>query len=164
MPNENYSMDDIANYLASHAPIECFYVLCSPDNKAILLNFFDAYGKSWTIMEDDDDLFNGAVTFLKKSEAPFFNNRSSMVEFERSMASKIRLSTFRDHVKSKKYALPLRAVVVDFIANGISKDSMLSDLTQLMLEFRSEGKDNDENLIADALDFLVGWCAPHLRI
>jgi hypothetical protein len=69
---------EVRQYLLSHAPIESFYITSE-------INFFDSTGKSWCLMEDDDDLVSDAVEFLKRSGAPCFKDIDTAREFEENM-------------------------------------------------------------------------------
>ncbi|GAA0918763.1 hypothetical protein [Virgisporangium aurantiacum] len=55
----------------------------------------------------------------------------------------------------------LRAAAQDRLAAGESRDRVIEQLTQLVLELRQEQRpDEDEDPVLDVLDMLTGWCAP----
>ncbi len=70
----------IIKYLLQYAPIENFYVFAPPGNA--LLKYFDANGRPWTIMEDDEKLVERAVVFLKASGVKVFEDHAALVQFE----------------------------------------------------------------------------------
>jgi hypothetical protein len=47
--------------------------------------------------------------------------------------------------------------------NG-DRDRLVHELEQLLLEARAEGREADEEVVADVIDFVVGNCSPHMRI
>lgn len=60
--------------------------------------------------------------------------------------------------------LALRAILASRLAAGADREALLVELTDGMLAFHARGQNVQEELLADATDFLVGWCAPHMRL
>ncbi|WP_124823544.1 hypothetical protein [Burkholderia stagnalis] len=77
---------EILEYLLSHAPLERFYIFISPDNGGELMKYFDGSGKSWSIMEDDDEVAACAIEFLKRSSVKSFDDYSRLLQFEQEFA------------------------------------------------------------------------------
>ena len=44
---------------------------------------------------------------------------------------------------------------------GTTHENLYEELSDYMLKLRSQGREEDEDRIADATDYLVGWCGPH---
>lgn len=44
--------------------------------------------------------------------------------------------------------------------SGVSQGEAEQRLTKFMLELRASGREDEEDLIMDVLDCVVGWCAP----
>ena len=57
-----------------------------------------------------------------------------------------------------------RLIVGDLIAGGADREQLLSDLERIRAEFRSVGRDVIEDRVMEIMDFVVGWCGPHMKI
>lgn len=82
------SDDDVLVYLQSHAPLERFYLFRSPKGGGVLMKYFDALGRPWSIMEDDDAFAAQAVDFLRRSGVQIFDDYPALLKFEQEIASK----------------------------------------------------------------------------
>ena len=58
----------------------------------------------------------------------------------------------------------LSAVVKELIAEGQSRASLTDELEGLRTVLRGEGREDDEDVVLEVMDFLSGWCSPHQRI
>ena len=54
----------------------------------------------------------------------------------------------------------LRALVKQYLDDGIRAEQLLEDLTQI----RALVPEHVEELVLDVMDLLVGWCAPEFRL
>ena len=57
--------------------------------------------------------------------------------------------------------MSLRAELIKLRSEGIDKETLKSDL---MLYYQQLETEPEQDIIADAADFLYGWCSPHMRI
>lgn len=73
---------EILAYLESHAPLERFYLFMLGQGDDVLMKYFDASGRSWNIMEDDDETVARVAGFLKRSGVQVFNDYSALLKFE----------------------------------------------------------------------------------
>lgn len=73
---------EILAYLESHAPLERFYLFMPGRGDEVLMKYFDASGRSWNIMEDDDETVARVAEFLKRSGVQVFNDYSALLKFE----------------------------------------------------------------------------------
>jgi len=48
----------------------------------VLMKYLDASGRSWNIMEDDDETVAQAVAFLKRSGVQVFDDYAALLKFE----------------------------------------------------------------------------------
>lgn len=55
----------------------------------VLLKYFDASGKSWNIMEDDDKAVTQVAEFLKRSGVRVFNDYSVLLKFEQESGKRL---------------------------------------------------------------------------
>ena len=70
----------------------------------------------------------------------------------------------RDCAKSADPVEALRECIIGMRSKGVEKASILRDLEALVREFRESGNEKSEDAVTDVMDFLVGWCSPHVRI
>lgn len=82
MTYKKYKEDELQAYLLSHAAIGAFYITCLDSSNDGLISYFDSNGKTWCLMEDDDELVADAVEFLKNHGTPLFDNIGAVQEFE----------------------------------------------------------------------------------
>lgn len=58
----------------------------------------------------------------------------------------------------------LREVVKSLLAASYDRQVVIEDLTAFALELRAAGREADEDIVFDVLDFLTGWCSPHMKL
>jgi hypothetical protein len=68
---------------------------------------------------------------------------------------------FNEALKQENKMVSLRNAVVTLRSEGIDKQTLISELTQYYVETDIEA---DKDVAADILDFLYGYCSPHMRI
>lgn len=73
---------EILAYLESHAPLERFYLFMPGQGDDVLVKYFDDSGRSWNIMEDNDEAVAQVAEFLKRSGVQVFKDYSSLLKFE----------------------------------------------------------------------------------
>lgn len=73
---------EILLYLESHAPLERFYLFMPGQGDGVLMKYFDSSGRSWNIMEDDDETVAQATEFLRRSGVQVFRDYSALLKFE----------------------------------------------------------------------------------
>jgi hypothetical protein len=60
--------------------------------------------------------------------------------------------------------MTLHGALVQLRTQGIEKVVLLAGLETLRQSFRDQLDEENEDLVMDAMDFLVGWCSSHMRI
>ena len=60
--------------------------------------------------------------------------------------------------------MALRSALSARLAAGADRAVLESELLTDILALRAEGREAEEELLADVSDFLVGWCAPHMAL
>ena len=60
--------------------------------------------------------------------------------------------------------LALRQAVADELQRGADRSELNVLLTDEMLTLRAAGREDDEEIVTSVLEFLVGWCSPHMAI
>ncbi len=64
----------------------------------------------------------------------------------------------RDPVKE------LRDLSLHLLANGQTRDTILNLFERARQQLRQTGRETEEDAVMDAMDFLVGWCSPHMKL
>jgi hypothetical protein len=54
----------------------------------------------------------------------------------------------------------LRGLVAEWRREGKSQVEVYDAFESFILALRSEGREADEDLVGDALDYIWGWCSP----
>jgi hypothetical protein len=67
-------------------------------------------------------------------------------------------------LRSAEPVFGLRAFAGDLLAQGMSREEVLSALEAVRRRLREGGRDADEDAVMDVMDFVVGWCSPHMRL
>ncbi|AGY60437.1 hypothetical protein GKIL_4191 [Gloeobacter kilaueensis JS1] len=71
---------------------------------------------------------------------------------------------FMRAVEGDNPVLQLRKTVETTLLEGVPYKSALALLDELFDYYRSEENEESENVVADVMDFLIGWCSPHMKI
>jgi hypothetical protein len=50
------------------------------------------------------------------------------------------------------------------LADGTEREAILAELERLRTVLRECGRSDDEDIVLDAMDFLVGWCSPQMKL
>ena len=58
----------------------------------------------------------------------------------------------------------LHKVVVGLLEQGFSHAELLAQLEKYRDTLRAAERETDEDVILDVMDFLTGWCSPHMRL
>ncbi len=61
-------------------------------------------------------------------------------------------------------ALELRSVIMRLNSQGLTKETLLERLERTRETLREAGRERDEDLVLDVMDFLAGWCSPHMKL
>lgn len=65
---------------------------------------------------------------------------------------------------SERPVLDLRTLVQTLVQQGSSPEAVLADLESLRSRLRAGGREADEDVVLEVMDFVVGFCSPHMRI
>ena len=58
----------------------------------------------------------------------------------------------------------LAAMVKANLVAGQSRTDALAELTRFREELASAGRDEDEDVVLEVMDYLTGWASPHLKL
>jgi hypothetical protein len=74
------------------------------------------------------------------------------------------INSLKQGVAAGKDLLLLRDEVAALISETKDREFVYSALEQMRAEFRNSDDERSEDLVVDLMTFLVGWCAPHMRL
>lgn len=66
--------------------------------------------------------------------------------------------------RDNSYRALFIVVKADVHERGVDKELVIETMTELMLRLRVEGRELEEDAVADVLDCLCGFCPKHSRI
>jgi hypothetical protein len=58
----------------------------------------------------------------------------------------------------------LRNLVVHLLSEGQTREAILGLLERVRQQLRQADRETDEHAVMDVMDFLVGWCSPHVKL
>jgi hypothetical protein len=58
----------------------------------------------------------------------------------------------------------LRDLALHLLAGGQTREAILELLERARQELRLANRETDEDAVMDVMDFLVGWCSPHMKL
>lgn len=58
----------------------------------------------------------------------------------------------------------LRAWIEELISQGMSREDILGIMEKARRELRQSDREKEEETLMDAMDWLVDWCSPHMRL
>jgi hypothetical protein len=58
----------------------------------------------------------------------------------------------------------LRTLAQRLLERGEAREAVLSLFERARQQLRVADRENDEDAVTDVMDFLVGWCSPHLKL
>jgi secreted trypsin-like serine protease len=71
---------------------------------------------------------------------------------------------YEQSLNSARPAEQLYAYVKGLLEQGYERDSILADLEALFVSLQEQGRETEQEAVADVLDCLTNWCAPGLAI
>jgi hypothetical protein len=60
--------------------------------------------------------------------------------------------------------LQLRDVAGAMLRAGRPRDDVLADFETARSLLRQAGREADEDAVMDVMDFITGWCSPHVKL
>ena len=58
----------------------------------------------------------------------------------------------------------LRSVAQNLRSEGEGRDAILELFERSRRELRESNREPEEDLLMEAMDFVVGWCSPHMKM
>ena len=73
-------------------------------------------------------------------------------------------AAFEEALAAPKPTLALRDAVVQSRTAGVERDAVERQLRALREHLQRAGRDTDEDVVLEVMDFLAGWSSPHMKI
>jgi hypothetical protein len=67
-------------------------------------------------------------------------------------------------LRSTEPVAELRQLIPQFLADGQTREAILELLERARQQLRQADRETDEDAVMDGMDFLVGWCSPHMKL
>ena len=71
---------------------------------------------------------------------------------------------FEEALASSHPLWELRGVVRGLLADGHGREDVLADFERFRLVLQAAEREADEDIVLEVMDFLAGWCSPHVRL
>jgi hypothetical protein len=81
-----------------------------------------------------------------------------------SMSATAARASYEEALASSDPVERLRKAVAHELSVGTERDAVYQALDRLRLDLRRGGRDAEEDIVMDVMDFLTGWCSPHRRL
>ncbi|MGH3112273.1 MAG: hypothetical protein ACRDOP_02265 [Gaiellaceae bacterium] len=65
---------------------------------------------------------------------------------------------------SEKPLERLRRAVARELDAGVPRERLVAQLKDLRADLRASGREDDEDVVLEVMDFLTGWSSPHMRL
>ena len=76
-----------------------------------------------------------------------------------------RLTDYEQQLASENPLRELRnSVAHQLHEEHVPRDEVLRRLDTIRRELRAAGREEDEDIVMDVMDFVVGWCSPRQRL
>lgn len=74
-----------------------------------------------------------------------------------------RISELVSSTPPARLMFPLRDVARDALAQGYEKDALIEDFESVRVRLDEQGEEEREDAVMEVMDFLYGWCSPHMK-
>jgi hypothetical protein len=71
---------------------------------------------------------------------------------------------FEQALHAKEPVHELRSLALRLSAQGCDKTTLVDKFEQVRQQLRQDDREADEDAVMDVLDFLTGWCSPHMKL
>jgi len=78
----SFDQDYIMQYLQSYSDLDSFYIFCVNGAEPGLIHYFDIEGESWCLMEEDNELVDACLEFLRTRNVKKFSDVDTLKVFE----------------------------------------------------------------------------------
>lgn len=58
----------------------------------------------------------------------------------------------------------LHSLALRLLSEGYNKTAILAEFEKVRQQLRQANREADEDAVMEVMDFLVGWCSPHMKL
>lgn len=74
------------------------------------------------------------------------------------------ISLFKAALATDQPVQELRNAVQNLLHQGAARNDLLLHMEALRNQLQKDQREADEDAVLDVMDFLVGWCSPHMEL
>ncbi len=71
---------------------------------------------------------------------------------------------FERALRSAQPTLELRAVAKELLVREQDRPATMATFEKARQQLREAGREKDEDVVMEVMDFLAGWCSPHVKL
>jgi hypothetical protein len=71
---------------------------------------------------------------------------------------------FADALKARDPLDSLRMTVKSLVESGYDRAELIARLEEFRKTLQQQGLEDEEDVVLQVMDFLVGFCSPHMRL
>jgi hypothetical protein len=71
---------------------------------------------------------------------------------------------FEQALKASDPTVELREVVGCLLAQGHERQAVAEELQRFRSLLQRSGREEEEDIVLEVMDFLAGWCSPHMAL
>ena len=75
-----------------------------------------------------------------------------------------RLFELANNTPGASLTLPLWRLAGGALDAGYPREQLIEDFEALRAHFEQQGEEEREDAVLEAMDFLYGWCSPHMKL
>ncbi len=75
-----------------------------------------------------------------------------------------RLFELGNNTPPSRLMFPLWGLAKGALLAGYSKEELIDDFEELRADFADRGEEEREDAVLEVMDFLYGWCSPHMKL
>lgn len=71
---------------------------------------------------------------------------------------------FEEALRAPQPMLQLRNAVCRLLAQGQEREAIVKELERFRDNLRDKGREQEEDLVLEVLDYVTGWSSPHMNL
>jgi hypothetical protein len=75
-----------------------------------------------------------------------------------------RVSELVNNTPPSRLLFPLRDLAREALVRDYSRDEVLEALEEAREQLAKQGEEEREDAVLEVMDFLYGWCSPHVKL
>ena len=75
-----------------------------------------------------------------------------------------RLSELANNTPPSRLMFPLRDLAHEALISDYSKEQVIEAFEEVRAQMERQGEEEREDAVLEVMDFLYGWCSPHMKL